>query len=284
MVAGMTPSCSFPGVASSTAFYRWSLPPLLRRSPTRLLLPSSSYSSSFCRCHRLLAAPLSRSGTRPPSRPLRRRLIVPTPTNNTDGTCSGSRSTAATRGSHSGGSNRRLESPARVRPPAASQDTPSSHAPHSRSHEPERPAAVVRRILSWMVNAFATVSLALVAAHYLVGGRVMAVTGPSMAPTLSPEYNATGRRDWVWANTRGLPDLALDKIAKGTIVAFWSVDFRGPGSRPGPQTTYIHIQSTDFRFPPVSLTSAPFVVCSSFSFTVLARKAHDTVREASLLM
>lgn len=73
-----------------------------------------------------------------------------------------------------------------------------------------------------MVNAFATVSLALVAAHYLVGGRVMAVTGPSMAPTLSPEYNATGRRDWVWANTRGLPDLALDKIAKGTIVAFWS--------------------------------------------------------------
>ncbi|KAI9757877.1 MAG: hypothetical protein M1815_005851 [Lichina confinis] len=172
-------------------------------------------------------APLSRSAPRPPSRPFRRRFIVPTPSNSANGansTCSGSYSTIAARRSHTGAgnSNSRLESSARVRPPSACQDTPSAHAPHSPSNEPERPAAVVRRILLWIVNGFATVSLALVAAHYLVGGRVMAVTGPSMAPTLSPEYNATGRRDWVWANTRGLPDLALDKITKGTIVAFWS--------------------------------------------------------------
>ena len=239
MPARMTGACAFPGVASSTAFYRWSLPPLLRRRWTRPLPPPSSPSSSFSCCRRLRAAPLSRSAPRPPSRPFRRRFIVPTPSNSANGansTCSGSYSTIAARRSHTGAgnSNSRLESSARVRPPSACQDTPSAHAPHSPSNEPERPAAVVRRILLWIVNGFATVSLALVAAHYLVGGRVMAVTGPSMAPTLSPEYNATGRRDWVWANTRGLPDLALDKITKGTIVAFWSVDFRILDPHPGP--------------------------------------------------
>ncbi len=81
------------------------------------------------------------------------------------------------------------------------------------------------RILHFVWNRLAVLAVVFVAAQYIIAGQLMFVTGPSMSPTLSPDYIETGRRDYVWASTREVFWDNHHSIPKGSIIAFWSVEF-----------------------------------------------------------
>ncbi|KAI9830604.1 MAG: hypothetical protein M1826_004630 [Phylliscum demangeonii] len=93
---------------------------------------------------------------------------------------------------------------------------PRSPAPILQRLRPRlgRPSALAMTVastLGWIpIWIFATEHVA----------QVMTVQGPSMAPALSPDYHAAGRRDRVWARMYQ----PTHDLRRGTVVAFWWAD------------------------------------------------------------
>ena len=85
---------------------------------------------------------------------------------------------------------------------------------HHKEHGHDKTQA--RRARTTFLRTLTTLPIIIVLFQFV--GQVITVTGPSMAPTLSPDYTSTRQRDRVWANM--WDPVSKKRLQRGSIIAF----------------------------------------------------------------